>query len=543
MYWRISVFLALLVAFVSCSETEKPDNLEPKLFVIGASDITRTGAVIAGRVELRGGTAMPDVWFEYGTDANDMAGSSAAESSVGDGVQACIDGLVPGTQYYYRLCGGNGRVTIYSETGSFTTMPNNKPTVTSLSVLNQGPTSLIASFGITDNGGDDIIEAGCYVTDMSTGEVGKVVAVHAEDATSGLWRVTVTGLRRLSEYRLQPYASNINGEIVGEPLAFMTRDAVVIGEPGRLSLLFGEDKYEYEGLSFAGQMNGDDIRFLRQMMGRDVDGQATAGCLARVDMTDVVIVSGGGSYDAKHYTENGVISAGMFSGCDRLVSVLLPSAAMAVEKDAFRDCVSLERIVLPAGAVSVEPSEGCSKLAAIDVPPASIGYKSVDGVLFDAGVTGIIWFPIGKTGDYQLPSTVVSVGDYAFSGCLITSFVFPNSVKSLGFGAFYGSMVENVSLSDGVTTLPTATFQNCQRLKTVRLGAGIAAISEYAFDGCPLEDIYIGITWPPVCSVDAFGNADGDLFSRCVLHVPSGSIALYKQHDVWGRFDNIREMD
>ena len=51
-------------------------------------------------------------------------------------------------------------------------------------------------------------------------------------------------------------------------------------------------------MSIAGPMNGDDLRCLRQMMGRDIDGSATSGRLAQENMAVAHIVEGGGVYCA-----------------------------------------------------------------------------------------------------------------------------------------------------------------------------------------------------------------------------------------------------
>ena len=79
----------------------------------------------------------------------------------------------------------------------------------------------------------------------------------------------------------------------------------------------------------------------------------------------------------------------------------------------------------------------------------------------------------------------------------------------------------------------------CSRLKEVRLGAGTELVAEYAFDGCPLEDLYVTSVFPPVCYSNAFGQTADDLFEQCTLHVPSSSLDFYRFDDVWGRFDKI----
>ena len=94
-------------------------------------------------------------------------------------------------------------------------------------------------------------------------------------------------------------------------------------------------------------------------------------------------------------------------------------------------------------------------------------------------------------------------------------------------------------ISASLRLLPTATFQACRRLRAVRLGAGLELVSDYAFDGCPLEHLYVEAVYPPVCNADAFATDYAELFSTCVLHVPQRSVGMYKADRSWGMFDNI----
>lgn len=62
---KFLVFLAATLAFASCQE-DKPDNLEPQLYIGTATDITRTEATLAGNIVTQGGTPMPELRFVYG---------------------------------------------------------------------------------------------------------------------------------------------------------------------------------------------------------------------------------------------------------------------------------------------------------------------------------------------------------------------------------------------------------------------------------------------------------------------------------------------
>ena len=61
-------------------------------------------------------------------------------------------------------------------------------------------------------------------------------------------------------------------------------------------------------------------------------------------------------------------------------------------------------------------------------------YCSIDGVLFDKNVIQLIGYPRNKNNIiYDIPDSVTSIGDYAFSYCTrLTSITIPDSVISIG---------------------------------------------------------------------------------------------------------------
>lgn len=529
------IFLIAMIAFAACGEDNVPVNLEPRLSVSGATDITRTEATLRGTVVLQGNTDMPGLRFVYGEDAGE---TTQVEALADNGsVSSRITGLTPGTQYTFYLQAYNDRTTVNSGTMTFTTIPNDKPTIGELTILSHGPASAIVRYTITDDGGEEITETGCYVTCVSDSETYKVVATLA--GIDGTYKIRIGELRQNTAYELKAFASNKEGETIGEALSFTTGNAVTLTEPGMLRSLMGDNLYAYRSLSFAGPMNGDDLACLRNMAGIDMDGSATQGQLAHIDMADVSIVAGGGSYAESRYTEDNVIGYGMFAGCSKLESIVMPDNVTVIERDALRDCASLTSLTIPASVEEITPSSGCAALAEIQVSPANSHYRSDGGALFNADATALVWFPMGKEGDYTLPITVMSIDDYAFTGCKITSLTLPDELTDIGQSAFYGCELEEIHMPDKLRQIPVGVFQDCRRLSTVYLGTDTELVSDYAFDGCPLLHLYLSASYPPVCRPDAFGRSSDEIFSTCVLHVPSNRLAMYKQDSEWGQFKNI----
>ena len=509
--------------------------------VCEATDIRHTYATLRGQAEPLDDGTMPQLDFLVGTANGRMA---AAQGTTVSGTTATLrlGGLTPGTVYRFCLRAYDGYNTTFSDTLSFTTTPNKAPTITPPDLLASGPTSAMVRYTVADNGGEPLTATGLIVTNTANGTEQRIHS-SADINAATAFTIRVGDLQQRTTYQIKAFAANTVGETATAPITVTTTGAVTLRYPGELAALIGNDIYTFSELAFAGPMNGDDLRLLRRMMGREPDGSAGKGRLASVDMTDATIVSGGNTYDGQRFARNNIVGQGLFAGCTGLTTLSLPDNATTVEQDAMRGCASLERLTIPSKATTVEQSEGCTALAAISVSPLNTAYSSQDGVLLTADGKQITWFPAGKTGHYALPPTVTTIGERAFAGSSITSVTMPDGITEMGQAAFAGSSVEEVTLPGSLSTVPTATFQECSRLHTVRIGSQTALISDYAFDGCPLRHIYLEAYYPPLCRPEAFTTSYSALLSQCTIHVPLGRSAAYKASEAWSRFANIVETD
>lgn len=521
------IIISALVTLASCS-SEEPSNLEPVVRTLEASDISRTSATLQGSVTLSGSTSMPSLFFRYGE--TEAMTSSVPATVAADGVAAAtISGLTPMTTYYYQLTATHHQVNIVGNMLTFATQPNDLPTVGQPVVLSQGSVSAIVGFDIPDDGGDPIIEAGCVVTENGQPATARTVQGELTTAEQHAWHVLVKNLQQNTTYTVVPYATTRMGRTDGQQLTLKTSDAVVVAETGDFARMFSGVQMESQSLSIVGRMNGDDLACLRQMG------------LKSIDMSDVTIVSGGGPYNGQYYSEDNVVGQKLFADCQNLESIILPQSITRIERSAFDGCTSLRELTIPAHVTSVEPSSGCTALTAIYVSEANTSFASVDGVLFNVGVTVVVWFPMGKTGSYTLPSTITAISDRAFAECSITTFTLPATLTTMGQGVFYNSKVEEVTLPDGLRSVPTGTFQRCSQLKIVHLGTATELMGGYVFYGCPLQHLHVAAATPPVCDSETFAEGGTAYLESCVLHVPAGKVRYYRNDSQWGGFAHIVE--
>lgn len=539
-----------VLGLASCS-SDKPDNFEPQLQTLEAIDITRNEATMVGQCHTTGSTEMPQLWFCYGDDpsmSQKTAVLTPADNNGGkpDGtVVYRLNQLTPSTTYYYKLQGGSGNVVLSGEQLSFTTQPNAKPKAGEVTVLGISPLSAIVSYSISETGGDPITESGCYLSRQDGGTMGDATTsklVQTGDADeNGMFRLSIGGLQPEVAYSIRPFAANKNGEDVGEAVSFVTTSTSIINDAGQLTELVGDDKYRFTTLSIAGFLNGDDLRTLRDMAGCDNEGKATAGQLSDIDLSGAQIAEGGKAYAEGHFTQTNVVGKAMLASCEKLKRIVLPLQTTKIEADAFRNCYSLHTIEVPTLVESIETSAGCTALSEINVQAGNSHYCSKDGVLLSGDGKSILWFPMGKGGEYTLPSTVTTVGDYAFRNCQIETFHFADGLTSIGKYAFYNSSVKEVSLPSTVKQIPTGLFQKCANLTTVHLGKNTEMLGDYVFDGCPITNLYISAPTPPYCSNNTFASSGNNIFSTCRVHVPKNRRIYYRGDVIWAQFKRIVE--
>ena len=540
---KVLTAVLCVLGLASCS-SDKPDNFEPQLQTLEAIDITRNEATMVGQCHTTGSTETPQLWFCYGDDPSMSQKTAVLTPAVSNGgkpdgtVVYRLNQLTPSTTYYYKLQGGSGNVVLSGEQLSFTTQPNAKPTTGELTVLGISPLSAIVSYSISETGGDPITESGCYLSRQDGGTMGDATTstsstksgstssgstsdgsvsigsgntiklVQTGDADdNGMFRLRIGGLQPEVAYSIRPFAANKNGEDVGEAVSFVTTSTSIINDAGQLTELVGDDKYRFTTLSIAGVLNGDDLRTLRDMAGCDNEGKATAGQLSDIDLSGAQIAEGGKAYAEGHFTQTNVVGKAMLASCEKLKRIVLPLQTTKIEADAFRNCSSLHTIEVPTLVESIETSAGCTALAEINVQAGNSHYSSKDGVLLSGDSKSILWFPMGKEGEYTLPSTVTTVGDYAFRNCRIETFHFADGLTSIGKYAFYNSSVKEVSLPSTVKQIPTGLFQKCADLTTVHLGKNTELLGDYVFDGCPITNLYISAPTPPYCSNNTFASS------------------------------------
>lgn len=325
-----------------------------------------------------------------------------------------------------------------------------------------------------------------------------------------------------------------------------------------------EKKYLITNLKIVGEMNGTDLKLLRDMAGCDNTGQQTRGRLGILDLEKAKIVEGGDAYydfqNNSCYSDNDVIGVRAFYGCYALMKIKLPLNVCSIGPSAFSECSSLTNITFPSTLTSIDNDAfyGCSSLTDVSLP-VTITYIGSEAFGKCGSLTNVILPPnLGSIEDYTftmcsnltnitIPSTLTHIGRYAFWGCSsLIDIILPSTLTNIGSCAFEkcGSL-KSIIIPSNVKVLSARAFADCCGLTNLKIfsseASGYASALGNVFDGCNgLISIYV--SWTNKYRIIEYMNDFEDVDKqKCVLYVPKGTLQDYRE--AWWRFKNIVEFD
>ena len=269
---------------------------------------------------------------------------------------------------------------------------------------------------------------------------------------------------------------------------------VEVAEAGTLSTFISVDeKNVIKDLTVIGDLNGTDIRFIREMAGRTYDDKECAGSLEILDLSQANIVEGGEPYFymySEFRTKNDEFSVYFFKGC-KLKTIEFPQSLKVVGNAVFSECYNLSgKIIIPEGVTT-------------------IGVSSFEATAIES---------------VELPSSLVTVTD----GSMV--------IDAIGAHAFENCRsLRDINIPESVTTIQTSVFSGCTSLTTITLPKGVTWVRGSAFQDCiGLKEIRVHASVPPKADYQAFYRVDTE---TCKLMVPEGTRDAYKEADEWKGFD------
>ena len=237
-----------------------------------------------------------------------------------------------------------------------------------------------------------------------------------------------------------------------------------------------------------------------------------------------------------------------FLGCENLKTVRFPDTLTYIGASAFRNCTNLSTVVLPNSVENVLGNAffNCSSLIKNAYPDIlsnpftngiSIAYPAEDvtfenGEIYNADKTKLFFVPIDYSGEFNMPKSVKSIGNNAFSNCINMNCVrIPENVAEIGESAFSqcfdldrviiddiepwcniifenqtanptyyshgltlnGSEITNLTVPNTITSIGNYAFYNCESFASVTIPSSVNKIGNETFKGCNgLKSLTIG---------------------------------------------------
>ncbi len=186
-----------------------------------------------------------------------------------------------------------------------------------------------------------------------------------------------------------------------------------------------------------------------------------------------------------------------FAECKNLESITFGNSVVTIGKDAFRNCVKLADIDFGKGKIDIGVSAfyGCDGLVSVTIDGGSITIgesafswcDNLQSVVIGKGVTSIgdkAFYYCPKLTNLEIQPGVTSIGAEAFYSSGVTNVTIPSSVCSIGEGAFKQSGLQTVVMEAKITDIPASLFENCYKLTSAKLPAGLKTIGNSAFRSC-----------------------------------------------------------
>ena len=243
------------------------------------------------------------------------------------------------------------------------------------------------------------------------------------------------------------------------------------------------------------------------------------------------------------------IGSETFYGCTRLsqVSIVTNGDLKTIGEQAFA-MSGITSVNLPVNLTELASNAfyASTNLKTVNVANGNKTFRVINDALYNIGGDTLLYYPAGKSGDYEVADKTISIGDYAFAYTKSQEVVFPETMETFGKSSFYSSSVSKVSIPANVTTFGGAMFSN-SRLKEITFASELKAekLADDMFSWCwnlrtvmiPKAICELGSNTFAVSGLREVSFADGSkistiggcAFRGCQIeefHVPDGVTAI-----------------
>ncbi|MBR5910913.1 MAG: leucine-rich repeat protein, partial [Bacteroidales bacterium] len=244
--------------------------------------------------------------------------------------------------------------------------------------------------------------------------------------------------------------------------------------------------------------------------------------------------------ELQYFTGLTEINANAFEDCTNLASVTLPESITSIENWAFSGCESLTGILIPEGVTNI--IVGAFYYSGLEsiVIPASVTQIGSEAFSYCTNLQSITVANDNPnyTSNNGCNVIVEKATNKLIAGCAY-SYIY-EGVETIARRAFIYTGITTLELPSTLQTIGEQAFSGCESLVSIDLPAGLTNIEIFAFSDCTnLAEITCHATTPPTLGTDPFINVDKTI----PVYVPCAKRSNYKAATGWSAFTNIDGYD
>ncbi len=264
------------------------------------------------------------------------------------------------------------------------------------------------------------------------------------------------------------------------------------------TILSAEELSSVTKLTLTGSIDARDFQTMRDDMPNLTEIDLSVATILSYTGTEGTLISSDITYPANEVPQFAFYNLNTQLGKNSLSRISLPKSAGSIGYYAFQGCTGLETFTIPISVSAILDGAFFGFSGTFQVDAGNNSFSCSDGVLFNKSKSSIIQCTSSKTGNYEIASSVTSIGNGAFLFCGgISTLNIPSSVSAIGSWA----------------------FQQCNGLTSIKVNS-ITPIDLNS-------------------SLDVFYGVDQ---TTCTLKVPYGTKKLYSEANQWKDFTQIVEM-
>ena len=271
------------------------------------------------------------------------------------------------------------------------------------------------------------------------------------------------------------------------------------------------------------------------------------------------------------------IAKGAFQSCKQLAEINIPTALTTIRETAFDECAMLKELNLSNVTTLEEYAfRNCTQLTKVifaktleSIPVWAFGScTSLADVTWPQNLKAISYYAFYEApiATLQLPETVTSIGDKAFSnnkaitrfvfpkhvgkvlstfsGCTnLTEVVLPEDATEIYKEAFRGTGIKQIIIPEGYTTIMGEAFKNCPQLETIVLPSTLTNLKGgYHFQNSPnIKHVLCLSKNAPIANLSDYRwdeIFDTQVYNTAQLYTPQDASYDY---NIWQHFKSRKQ--